>query len=376
MKLPWNKNYLVISFHIIVTIIILCAVGGVMFQISEAKNVISSMVRNFFTIFSPLFFGIFFSVLLDPLTNLFQKYILKSTSNTITARKIATLTTLLTSISLLSIFGFLAGKSVGGMNLGLLQNQFSSYIEKLGDFLVLVNVKLAQWGLLHNMEDVLSSWTSSTIIFIENSLFKIGSALPNIGTQFLDIFLGFVLSIYFLMEKEIIFEFLNDVSTTFLGNKKTEILRKSFATIHTIFISYLGGQFIDAVIMAILFSVTFSIIGLPYGVVLGIFSGFSNIIPYFGSIVAFLLSVSSAFLSGDTSKVLYSIISILVLQQIDSIIIVPRVVGKKVEIHPVIVLLSLTVFGRLFGFIGLLLAVPLGALTKTIFFLILEQRKK
>lgn len=376
MKLPWNKNYLIISFHIIVTIIILSTIASVMFQLSEAKNVISSTVRNFFTVFSPLFFGIFFSILLNPPTNLFEKYTSKAISNSIISRKIATLLTLLFAIIFIIIFSFFASKGVGGVNLDLLQQQLSSYVEKFGDFLVLINVKFAQLGLLHNIEDILFSITSNFLKFAETSIIKIGSAIPNIGSQFLDIFLGFVISIYFLMEKSAIFEFLNEVSKTFLGNKKTDILKKIFATIYNIFIGYLSGQLIDAFIMAILFSITFSIIGIPYAILLGIFSGFSNIIPYFGSIVAFFLSITFAFLSGDTSKVLYSIIAILLLQQIDSIIIVPRVVGKKVELHPVIVLLSLTVFGRLFGFIGLLLAVPLGALAKTSFFFIFKHYKK
>lgn len=375
MKLPWNKNYLIISFHIIVTIITLCVLTGLIFQITEAKNVVLSTIHNFFIIFSPLFFGIFFSVLLDPITKLFQKHISLRVQKQSTARKIATLFTLLTTLSVLSFLIFFASKSVGGVNLQLIQQQLSAYISKLGDFLVLINIKLAQWGLLHNMEDILSAWTVGTIKFMEDSIFKIGSTLPNIGNRFLDIFLGFVISIYILLEKSTILQLCNDISLTFFGENKTSNLKIFFSTIHNIFIGYLGGQFIDAIIMAILFSITFLIIGLPYGVVLGIFSGFSNIIPYFGSIVAFFLSISSAFLTGDTSKILYAIVSILVLQQIDSIFIVPRVVGKKVELHPIIVILSLTVFGRLFGFIGLLLAVPLGAFTKTVFMWLYNRQK-
>lgn len=376
MKLPWNRNYLIISFHIVITIIILCIVGGMIFQISEAKNVIFSMVGNFFTIFSPLFFGIFFAIILNPAINFFEKHISNYTENPLKSRRIATLTTLILIIGLIGFLGFFTGKSMGGANLDFAQQQLLSYIEKLGDFFVLVNVKMAQWGILHNVEGILSAWITGTISFLEGSLFKIGSAIPNMGNKFIDGFLGFVIAIYFSFEKVDIFKFCNEVSQAFLGERVTNNLQKAFATIYNIFIGYLGGQLIDAVIMAILFSITFYVIGLPYGVVLGIFSGFSNIIPYFGSIVAFILSVISAVLSGDTSKVLYAILSILILQQIDSIIIVPRVVGKKVEVHPVIVILSLTVFGRLFGFIGLVLAVPLGALCKTIFLWLYEKRKK
>ena len=74
-------------------------------------------------------------------------------------------------------------------------------------------------------------------------------------------------------------------------------------------------------------------------------------------------------------KALYASILILLLQQVDSLFIVPKAVGKRVELHPALVLLSLAVFGRLFGFWGLLLAVPLGAILKNLLYRIYEKKK-
>ena len=126
--------------------------------------------------------------------------------------------------------------------------------------------------------------------------------------------------------------------------------------------------------MGALFAGTFWIIGIPYGVVIGIFSGFSNLIPYFGAAVAFLLAVLSGLFSSEPMRAVYAAIAILLLQQLDSAVIVPRVVGSRVELHPVLVLLSLAVFGGFFGFWGLLFAVPLGALLKNFFFRLYEQK--
>lgn len=323
---------------------------------------------NFITVFSPLFFGIFFAVIFDPITTFFDKFICKRNSNYLFYRKISVVITLVFIFLVLTVIGFTIKRSFGGVEFSVIQLQITNYIEKAGDFLVLINIKLSEFGLLQNLENILSAWTDNLINYIENLFKELGSSLPNLGGIFLDVFLGFVISIYFLLEKKELFIFLNNVSITFLGEIKTDNLKNIFNTIHNIFIGYLGGQLIDASIMATLFTSSFYFLGLPYSIILGIFSGFSNIIPYFGSIVAFLLAVLSAVLMGDFTKGIYASIVILVLQQIDSLFIVPKVVGKKVEVHPVIVLLSLTVFGRLFGFIGLLLAVPLGALTKVLFF--------
>ena len=127
--------------------------------------------------------------------------------------------------------------------------------------------------------------------------------------------------------------------------------------------------------MAVLFSGTFFIVGLPHAVFLGLLSGFSNLIPYFGAITAFILAVVSGLLSGTPMKAVYASVLILLLQQVDSIFIVPKVVGKKVELHPVGVLFSLAVFGSWFGFLGLFLAVPLGALCKKLLFWLYERKK-
>ena len=126
--------------------------------------------------------------------------------------------------------------------------------------------------------------------------------------------------------------------------------------------------------MSVLFSAAFLIVRLPHGILLGLISGFSNIIPYFGAVTAFLLAVMAGLFSGTPIKAVYASVFILLLQQIDSLYIVPKVVGKRLELHPVLVLLSLAVFGRMFGFWGLLFAVPLGALCKKLLFWLYERK--
>ncbi|MBQ2879563.1 MAG: AI-2E family transporter, partial [Anaerotignum sp.] len=140
------------------------------------------------------------------------------------------------------------------------------------------------------------------------------------------------------------------------------------------FSGYLSGQVLDAAIMSALFSIAFLIVRLPHGILLGLVSGFSNIIPYFGAVTAFVLAVMAGLFSGTPIKAVYASVFILLLQQIDSLYIVPKVVGKRLELHPVLVLLSLAVFGRMFGFWGLVFAVPLGALFKMLLLWLYDRK--
>ncbi|MFI3173992.1 MAG: AI-2E family transporter [Bacillota bacterium] len=380
MKLPWNKTYLTISFHVIITALFLCILGAILFQLSAAKTVASGVIQTFFEVVSPLIFGIFFASILTPLTKQIEKVLenerfpqrlhLKNIQKTSVF-----LTVIIIGITLF-LLTLLTRKHLGNTNFNQLEQQFLSYTEKLGDIFVLINIKLMQWGILENTESILTFWINEITKFFQNSFVHLGSTIPNIGTKIVDIFLGFVIAIYILIERTAILQFLSEFSRIVFGEKSTGTMKNICLTFYDIFIGYLGGQFIDASIMAILFSITFTILDLPYGILLGMISGFSNIIPYFGSIVAFLLSVLTALFSGSPATALYAAIMIVILQQIDGIFIVPKVVGKKVSLHPVLVLLSLGAFGKLFGFFGLLLAVPLGAFLKTIFFWWYDSKKE
>lgn len=366
MRLPWNKKYLVISFHVIFTVGILVILGMLLFQLSEAKNVVIQTARGILAVFAPLLWAIFFSVLFEPLTRFIQRQYEKRLSaiqrSQIKNRKVGTAAAYIIIFIVLFLGGRWAAKELGAADLEGLAEQLSAFVRKIGDYLVLVNLKLAELGILQNVEGILSAWTENATLWIQEKIMGITAYIPQIGNSLIDITIGLTVAFYFLMEKEMILSYLRQFSLLLFGEKATRRIRRASLEINNVIMGYLGGQMTDAVIMAILFSVSFTIVGLPYGVVLGLISGFSNLIPYFGAFIAFILAILAGLLSGESIRALYASILILILQQLDSVYIVPKVVGKKVEMHPVLVLLSLAIFGRIFGFWGLLVAVPLGAL--------------
>ncbi|WP_304509831.1 AI-2E family transporter [Anaerotignum sp.] len=380
MRLPWNKKYLVISFHVIFTVGILVVMGMLLFKLSEAKNVIIQAARGTLAVFAPLLFAIFFSILFEPLTNFYQKryesHLSAIRRSQIKNRKVGTAATYFSVFFLLILGGGWAAKSLETADLEGLTENLSVFVQKMGDLLVLFNLKLAEIGILQNVEGILSAWTEKITFWIQQSITGITAYIPQIGSSLIDIAVGLTVAFYFLMEKRKILVLCQEASFLFLGEKTTRRIRRVFHEVDSVVTGYLGGQMTDAAIMAVLFSTAFTIVGLPYGVVLGLISGFSNLIPYFGAGMAFILAVLAGLLSGESIRALYASIFILILQQIDSVFIVPRVVGKKVEMHPVLVLLSLAIFGRLFGFWGLLVAVPLGALIKNFIFWYMNKRQE
>ena len=379
MRLPWNRKYLEIGFHIIITVLFLVIAIGIMFRLSDAKNVILDTARNFLAVFAPVFWALFFSLLFEPLVSFCQKIYEKNCSfgrrSSIRNRKVGTsMAYLMVGITLFLICRILM-KKIGAADIQSITSQFSDYVRRIGDILVLLNVKLAEMGILSNVEGILSFWTEQAVMWIEEKISGFANIVPTIGSSFLDILIGLTAAFYFLMEKSKMLAMIHEFITVFSGNRVAGYLRSIFHEVYSVFTGYLSGQVLDAVIMAVLFSVTFFIVGLPHAIFLGIISGFSNLIPYFGAITAFIFAVISGILSGTPMKAVYASVLILLLQQLDSIFIVPKVVGKKVELHPVGVLFSLAVFGSWFGFFGLLFAVPFGALCKKLLFWLYERKK-
>jgi predicted PurR-regulated permease PerM len=128
---------------------------------------------------------------------------------------------------------------------------------------------------------------------------------------------------------------------------------------------YLRGQVLAAAIVGVLTWLGFLIAGFPYALLLGVVAGVFNIIPYMGLVASLIPALIIAIFSANPLVALLKIAVVFaVVQALDSSVIGPRVVGEAVGLHPVWVLLALAISGYFFGFVGLLIAVPLAVLVK------------
>lgn len=128
---------------------------------------------------------------------------------------------------------------------------------------------------------------------------------------------------------------------------------------------YLRGQLTAAAVVGILTGIGFWLVGFPYALLLGVTAGVFNVVPYLGLIVSLAPALVIAIFSGSFLLSLGKIALIFgVVQLLDGSVIGPRIVGESVGLHPVWVILSLSVAGFFFGFVGLLIAIPLAVLVK------------
>lgn len=142
---------------------------------------------------------------------------------------------------------------------------------------------------------------------------------------------------------------------------------------------YFRGQFLIAFTVGVLFSIGFVIVGLPMGVLFGLFIGMLNMVPYLQLIslpICFLLCLVGTVSTGVAfwPLLLSSLAVYVVVQLIQDLFLTPRIMGKVMGLNPAIILLSLSIWGCLLGFLGLIIALPLTTLVLSYYDLYVVQR--
>ncbi len=136
-----------------------------------------------------------------------------------------------------------------------------------------------------------------------------------------------------------------------------EILVKMYHAIQKWFL----GQLTSMTIIGVFSAVALSIIGIPFAVLLGLISGLISFIPFIGPVISVIPPALLGLTGGDPIQAVWVILAYLAIQAIESNLIQPIVMSRAVSLHPAIVVFALLIMGTLFGFVGLLLAVPLVA---------------
>ncbi|MBP7942949.1 MAG: AI-2E family transporter [Polynucleobacter sp.] len=245
----------------------------------------------------------------------------------------------------------------------LIKAQFPTWIQntqswlgpKLSEFHINVD-----WGTLKT-----SATQKITDHFNDNSDALMSSTLETVLTSGSSVIAGFVNAVLILF---VMFYLLIDWDHFFQLVRKVVPLRAQ-ETIHHLAMhadgllsQYLRGMLIVISIMSVFYSVGLSLIGIKGAAALGVFTALMIVIPYIGITLGFTLAILAALLQFGPGG---AIIGVLVLyglgQFIEGFFLTPRLVGERIGLHPVAVLFALLLFGKLFGFFGVLLALPTSA---------------
>ncbi|MBD7910355.1 AI-2E family transporter, partial [Clostridium cibarium] len=219
-----------------------------------------------------------------------------------------------------------------------------------------------------------SRYFNSTFVkFIyEESKVKIGGFLSFLSRESIEYIISIsehmlsmavvpVVTYYFLTEnKEINAKFLNLVPL-----KKRRVTKIIISDINRLLSRYIGSQLVLSAIVGVVTFIVLIALKVKFSIGLSILNGILNIIPYFGPIFGAAPIVFIALLDSPT-KGLWTGIALLILQQIEGNILSPKITGDSINIHPLMIIILLIIGENFGGFIGMLVAVPIGVIIKVI----------
>lgn len=204
----------------------------------------------------------------------------------------------------------------------------------------------------------------------------IGNFVNNLRDILATILFSIIFSIYFLLDTPKLKSYWGKVFNIILPKKAKGILRTLIIDADRVFSGYIRGQVIDAFMLGVVVSIIFSIIGIQYALVIGLLIGLGSLIPYMGPIIGYISIIVVGVITVDYKNMVATLIALLIIQTIDANLIYPKLLSKSINIHPMIVIISLLVGAKLGGLLGMIIALPTGALLKVWFERLISLRER
>ncbi|WP_314059255.1 AI-2E family transporter [uncultured Vagococcus sp.] len=372
-KLTIDWNYWIVRF-----IFVLAVIVG--FKAISNFHLFTDGVKNMLSVLSPFIIGFIVAYLLSGPQKKIQQLISKFEIPFIQKKSRGLSILILYVVALLFIFltlNYVVPLIIKNlMDLLNLLPSFYAYLTDLANSLedngIIELIKLEEL-----LKSVTASYSPEKLISQGTaSLASIGLFAKSISSMVLNTFLAFIISIYVLIFKDAIATFFTQFFKKFLSETTFNRTKRFIQHSNDIFYKFIACQFLDACILGVLATLLLSVLGVRFSITLGILLGLCNMIPYFGSIFASIVTMIITFFTGGLNLALVTVVSLLILQQIDGNIIGPRIMGGALNLNPILIIVSITVGGAYFGILGMFLSVPVAAILKIIVMEWLETPKK
>jgi len=312
----------------------------------------------------PFILAALFGYLFNPVINLFTKYLRVNKIITIVLiylALIAVMTTLLAIIGSRLLYEARQINQAGGID-----QTAQQAIDSLPEWQIAgqgIGLKSIATQVITSGEKTASLYVSRTSPLLS------GSAFSGILHGLVGVLVFLVAGFYFLRDWSKMGQYFDKI----IPESNKDEIKKISTKVHHILGNYLRGQIILIIIMSSATFIVLEILGVKYSLTLAIASGFLEIIPYVGPVIAAVLAGSVAFFNGqnrfDLDPSVLTIIVLLaylILRHAEDYFVIPTLYQKLTRLHPVVVIFSILAGGHLFGALGLVLAVPVAASLKVI----------
>lgn len=305
----------------------------------ELTTSLVNLVKPVISALSPLITGLTLAYLFSPVVNFFEEKI--------KSRSLAILVTYIIIFSLLGtmVYSFIV------LITGALPRDPAATMETVKEYFE--NASDAFPAISDEASHKMQEWFTSRF-----SLPSVVDTVSSVSGWLVSIFLGAIAAIYLLKDKEYFISLWEKFLFLILRQRAHGIVNEVMSEINIVITTFIKGALVDSIIVAFLSSLVLTILRVNFAVIIGIIAGLLNIIPYFGPFISMVPAFLAAFFSGGLVHGLAAIGGLFMVQQLDSNYIYPKIVGNTTGLHPLFILLSISISGYFFGITGMLLAVP------------------
>lgn len=237
-------------------------------------------------------------------------------------------------------------------------------ITDFSDFLSKYDIKLPAIKL--NTEEVMSLLNSFLAQRGQQMIDTTVNFTTSLFSTLFDSILSFVFAFYVLAQKEKMSKKAKRILYAVTSEEKADNIVGLAALSNSAFTKFVSGQIVEAFIIGILCYFGMLILGMPYATVVSVVIGATAIIPIFGAFIGAAIG-AVLILAVDLSQALWFVVFIVVLQQLETNLIYPKVVGKSIGLPGILVLAAVTIGGALFGLPGIVLGIPVCSVAYCIF---------
>jgi len=358
MKIEWNKKYTTISAYSIIVVFL----SIIFYIIISEFGLFLAWLNRYIKVFEPFTIGFAIAYLANFILDFIERKAFKSffaqRRENKAKRTLSIISTYLILFAGLFLFIYLVLPQLINSVTGAVYtviNNYDSLSKSIIDFINKLNISQSY------IDDIVLRWNNfvdNIINFISNSLPIIGSYAGKLFSSVWNIVLGIIISIYMLIEKEKFSMLIKKLDFSIFSKERAMRNIELAKRADDIFGRFLVGKIIDSTIIAILTYIVLTVTKMPYSLLISFIVGVTNIIPFFGP---FIGAIPSFFIILFVSpiKALWFLVIILIIQQLDGNVIGPKILGDTLGISAFWILFSLLISGEIFGFIGLVIGVPL-----------------
>ena len=357
-----NRKYTQIAVYVVATVIAIYLVIAAGSNMSDILKWIKKGCDFLSQVFTPLLIGFVIAYLLKPLVEKVESS-LRNMSYFQEKKKLShQLSVAITSLIVLFVFALLTAFVIRSIGRELAVTQFKD----MSDFLRIIAKNVNAFSTVQ-LQQFLKAFTNGLTT-------NILGAITRISDFFTNLLFSIIFAIYFMLDGEKLWNYWSKSIKAFTSRQVDTVIHQLLVDIEGVFSGYVRGQVIDAFLMFLMVSIAFGFLHIKFWIVIALLVGIGNLVPYVGPFLGYGSIAIIGLVTGDLHMALRAFIALLIIQGVDGNIINPRLLSASIDIHPVLVIVSLIIGSMIGGFLGMLVSVPVGALCKIWFERLVEYR--